>query len=205
MQRQKGDDEMKILQRFLMGLGTVLLLALSLQLVAPKAVHAVVSTLVTVANTATNPVASRNVDNPATYPFSANLCINVNSFCDPSLSQVFVVPAATSTGVQVKRLVLQGVSGDCQGDPATTALLDGIQISSFAPEDTINPPSGPYRFIRSRRLLARPPASVISRSPGRYSSTRPPETPCIPTYGLVLQPRFGRAPCSVEFTFPAIW
>jgi hypothetical protein len=47
---------MKILQRFLMGLGTVLLLALSLQLVAPKAVHAVVSTLVTVANTASNPI-----------------------------------------------------------------------------------------------------------------------------------------------------
>ncbi len=148
---------MKILQRFLMGFGTVLLLALSLQLVAPKAVHAVVSTLVTVANTAANPVVSRNVDNPATYPFSANLCINVNSFCDPSLSQVFVVPATTSTGVPVKRLVLQGASGDCQGDPATIALLDGIQISSFAPEDTINPPSGPYRFYQI--------ASIIGTSP----------------------------------------
>jgi hypothetical protein len=146
---------MKILQRFLIGIGTVLLLALSLQLVAPKAVHAVVSTLVTLANTSANPVASRNVDNAATYPFSANLCINVNSFCDPSLSQVFVVPATTSTGGPVKRLVLQGASGNCQGDPATIALLDGIQISSFAPEDTINPPSGPYRFyqIASRRIL----------------------------------------------------
>jgi hypothetical protein len=51
-----------------MGLGTVLLLALSLQLVAPKAVHAVVSTLVTVANTSSNPVPSTNVkDSAANY------------------------------------------------------------------------------------------------------------------------------------------
>jgi hypothetical protein len=39
-----------------MGLGTLLVLAATLQLFAPKAVHAVVSTLVTVANTAANPV-----------------------------------------------------------------------------------------------------------------------------------------------------
>jgi hypothetical protein len=47
---------MKMLRRFLIGLGTVLLLAVSLQIFAPKAVRAVVTTLVTVANTPANPV-----------------------------------------------------------------------------------------------------------------------------------------------------
>ena len=47
---------MKTLQRFLMGLGSLLLLAVALQLFVPKAAHAVVSTLVTVANTPSNPV-----------------------------------------------------------------------------------------------------------------------------------------------------
>jgi hypothetical protein len=149
---------MKILQRFLLTLGTILLLALSLQLVAPKAVHAVVSTLVTVANTAANPVASRNVDNPATYPFSANLCIAINGgVCDPSLSQVFVVPANTSTGVAVKRLVLQGVSGDCQGDPATIGLTDGVQISSFAPPDNVNPTSPIFHAYQISSVLGTSP------------------------------------------------
>jgi hypothetical protein len=45
----------------LIGLGTVLLLAVSLQLFAPKAVHAVVSTLVTIANSTSNPVPTQQV------------------------------------------------------------------------------------------------------------------------------------------------
>jgi hypothetical protein len=147
---------MKLFKRFLMGLGTVLLLALSLQLFAPQAVHAVVSTLVTIANTSSNPVLSRNVDNPATYPFSANLCIAVNSTdCDASTPQFFVVPSYTSTGVPIKRLVLQGVSGRCQGDPTTIGLLDGVQIASFAPPDNINNPSSPspYRPYQNASVL----------------------------------------------------
>ncbi len=145
---------MKILPRLLMGLGTVLLLALTLQLFAPKMVYGVVSTLVTVANSAANPVASRNVDNPATYPFSANLCIGFNrGHCDPSTPQIFVVPANTSTGLPVKRLVLQGVSDSCQGDPASIALLDGVQIDSFAPPDTINPSSPVFRTYQNALVL----------------------------------------------------
>jgi hypothetical protein len=47
---------MRLLQRFMMGLGTALLIAVSLPLLAPKAVHAVVSAFVTIANTTANPV-----------------------------------------------------------------------------------------------------------------------------------------------------
>jgi hypothetical protein len=65
---------MKLLERFLMGLGTVLLLAISLQLVAPKAVRAVVSTLVTVANTAANPVPTQQAI--PTKPFFDRLVLS---------------------------------------------------------------------------------------------------------------------------------
>jgi hypothetical protein len=45
-----------ILKKITMGLGSIILAALLLALTAPKTVHAVVSALVTVANTAANPV-----------------------------------------------------------------------------------------------------------------------------------------------------
>ncbi len=197
---------MKILPRLLWGLGTVLLLALTLQLCAPPAVHAVVSTLVTVANTAANPVGSRNVDNPATYPYSANLCIGFNGgHCDPSTPQVFVVPANTSTGLPVKRLVLQAVSGSCQGDPATIALLDGVQINSFAPPDTINPSSRVFHTYQSALVFGTSRLSGDFPSLARFTFTRPPETPCIPTYSTVLKPSSRRGLCSARYSSPATW
>jgi hypothetical protein len=68
---------MKTFKRFLMGLGTVLLLAVSLQLFAPKAVHAIVSTLVTVANTSANPVPTQPAM-PA-KPFFGRLALSSGS------------------------------------------------------------------------------------------------------------------------------
>src|SRR5277367_6200587 len=65
---------MKVLQRFLMGFGSLLLLAVSVQLFAPKAVHAVVSTLITVANTTSNPVPSQQVI--PSQPFFARLSLS---------------------------------------------------------------------------------------------------------------------------------
>ncbi len=99
---------MKFLQRFLMGLGTILLLALALQLVAPKAVHAVVSTLVTVANTATNPVPVHSVDSPAPLQtfevVQACAATNVGDLCSSSLLDVPLGMTA----------VVQDVSGLCE-------------------------------------------------------------------------------------------
>jgi hypothetical protein len=65
---------MKVLQRFLMGFGSLLVFAVSLQLFAPKAVHAVVSTLITVANTTSNPVPSQQVI--PSQPFFARLALS---------------------------------------------------------------------------------------------------------------------------------
>jgi hypothetical protein len=144
---------MKIFKRFLMGIGTVVLLALSLQLVAPKAVHAVVSTLVTIANTPANPVPIRDVADPTNFPYSAELCAEANvGSCDPSLSQAFVVPSVTSTGNTVKQLVIEYVSGSCTFDTTVPLFLDGVYLVSANPNDTNNPsspdqPTGQFVFV----------------------------------------------------------
>lgn len=98
---------MKLFKRFLMGLGTVLLLALSLQLVAPKAVHAVVSTLVTVANTAANPVPTHSVDSPPLLQtFSAVASCNVSGLDQTCHGNLLTVPLGMTA-------VVTDVSGVC--------------------------------------------------------------------------------------------
>jgi hypothetical protein len=143
---------MKIFKRFLMGIGTVVLLALSLQLVAPKAVHAVVSTLVTVANTPTNPVPTREVDNPADYPFSAPLCFGSSDFCGGAQAVVYV-PTVTTTGLPIKRLVIETVTGTCYDSLGEFGELAGLGI-------VVYPPS-PDNVGSSQGDIAQLPASQV--------------------------------------------
>jgi hypothetical protein len=104
---------MKVIQRLLMGLGAVLLLALALQLVAPKAAHAVVSTLVTIANTAANPVITQAGDNHARTAIALQCVVfgdlgEFNAGCGLGTglpgAGAFQVPAG-------QRLVIDQVSG----------------------------------------------------------------------------------------------
>jgi hypothetical protein len=130
---------MKILQRFLMGLGTVLLVALALQLVAPKAVHAVVSTLVTVANTAANPVPI-DADADARNTVVLYSIPNVNSFASLEANQFFDSvtgnPYVVPTG---KRLVVDDVSAEVltsAANPPSLSLFVGLTADGppdFAP------------------------------------------------------------------------
>jgi hypothetical protein len=61
----------KWLRKALIGIGGLAVLAVLMTLAAPKAVHAIVSTLVTVSNTAANPVPTREVI--PSQPFFATL------------------------------------------------------------------------------------------------------------------------------------
>src|ERR1035437_9351622 len=103
---------MKILQRFLMGLGTVLLFALSLQLIAPRAVHAVVSTLVTVANTAANPVITQAADNPARTAVALQ-CLAIGTTGNEQTGCALTT-GQTSTPFEIpagQRLVIEYING----------------------------------------------------------------------------------------------
>jgi|SRR5579872_2521761 len=89
---------MNVLRRISMAIGGTVVVALVIGLAAPKTVHAVVSALVTVANTSANPVPVSNVNAPALEAYQ--------DFCRANLStgtgdcNFQTVPAG-------KRLVIQ--------------------------------------------------------------------------------------------------
>jgi hypothetical protein len=114
---------MKFLQRCVMGLGTVLLLAVSLQLFVPKAVHAVVTALVTVANTAANPVpVDTSADGRASIALVSSQQLNAPTisglqvFENVSDLSTFVVPAG-------KRFMIDQVSAQVQSQPGGQPLV----------------------------------------------------------------------------------
>lgn len=72
---------MNIVRRIVVGLAGVIVVALAIELAAPKAVHAIVSTLVTVANTSSNPVPTVAVDTRSVNVVNAAVPVtgNVNA------------------------------------------------------------------------------------------------------------------------------
>jgi hypothetical protein len=98
-----------------------------------------------VSNTSSNPILTRDIDNPAANAFSKNLCINSGTgftcgplgSSTPALPSSFTVPAITSTGAVVKRLLIQFVSGDCVGSARTTeVILEARPASDISLSDT---------------------------------------------------------------------
>jgi hypothetical protein len=105
-------------------------------------VAAVGSTPVRVVNPANDPALTRDVDNPATRPFAKRLCLSTAPAapCNtavPALSDSFSVPATTSAGETVKRLVIEHVSGICIGSARTTE----VDLTAANGART-NPPTG---------------------------------------------------------------
>lgn len=103
---------MNFLKRLLVGVGGFALAAMLLAMLAPKAAHAVVSTMVTVVNAPSQPVFTVATDNPALQPFqfTAN-----GDFVDFS----FTVPSG-------KTLVMEQVMVACisNGTTLTTFPTD---------------------------------------------------------------------------------
>ncbi len=104
---------MKFVKKLLMGIGAVALAGTLLTLVAPKAVHAAVAALVEVANTPANPVPNADVNAPGEEPLQTVLCNNVGFLSCGTTPSSFVVPATTSDGLGVKRLVIEYVAVTC--------------------------------------------------------------------------------------------
>jgi len=92
---------MQFLKRLLMSLGTMLAAAALLAVVAPKSAHALVATLVQVANTDTNPAVTSDADRATRIPYHST---DYASGAAANFSGFAVVPAGY-------RLVVQQVSG----------------------------------------------------------------------------------------------
>ena len=172
---------MNIQRRIAMAIGGTVVVALVIGLAAPKTVHAVVSALVTVANTSANPVPNRDVDNSANFPFSSEVCIGDANFCQGVTDQ-FTVPAATSSGVPVKRLIIESISGACDDTSGASNFIAGIALNTSAPADSSNSSleiaflpaiqtePGWAMFNGSVHFYASPGASVIEGQSGIHSA-----------------------------------
>jgi len=72
---------MKIAKSLFIGTGSLVLAGFALTLLAPKALHAMVATLVQVANTSSNPAIVSNMDDPGRIPYQSQVAI-VPSTCN---------------------------------------------------------------------------------------------------------------------------
>lgn len=115
---------MNVIRRVVVGLAGVIVVALAMELAAPKAVHALVSTLVTVANTSGNPVPTMAVDTR-----------NVNVVNTPNVN-VNSLPAVQVSGGNINATV----SGTVPVSGSVNATLTGsptVALSGNVP--VVNP------------------------------------------------------------------
>lgn len=111
---------MNVLRKILIGLGSIVVVALVLTLAAPKTVRAVVSTLVTVSNTASNPVPTVSTDASTAFVEQGNCTTFVSNECFASMYTV----AAGQTAV------IDSISGVCETDPGTAIVEFKLQYMS---------------------------------------------------------------------------
>jgi len=110
---------MNLIRKVLTTLGGILLAALLIAALAPKATRGLAAAMVQVVNTPSNPVPYFDVNNPATEPFDASLCASHNAtvfgeeFSCSAGSGAFVVPTTTPDGRAVTRAVIEQASGTC--------------------------------------------------------------------------------------------
>jgi hypothetical protein len=121
---------MNFIRKVLTTLGGILLAALLIAALAPKATRGLAAAMVQIVNTPSNPVPYFDVNNPATEPFDASLCASHNpqvfgdGFSCALGSSSFVVPTITPDGRAVTRAVIEQVSGNC-----ITLQIDFLHLS----------------------------------------------------------------------------
>jgi hypothetical protein len=122
---------MNLVRKAITSLGGIFLAALLITALAPKAAHGIAAALVQVANTSANPVPTVSAD--ANFPFEALLCGDCSS-----RPGSFSVPSVTTTGVPVKRLVIEDVNAQCQFPPTPTPAPGLIVLALPFSADSTN-------------------------------------------------------------------
>ena len=119
---------MNILRKAVTTLGGVFLAALLITALAPRAVRGITATIVEVTNTSANPVPTVSAD--ANFPYEALICVGEECPLPSPGAATFTVPTTTTTGVPVKRLVIEDV------DATNCELMDGAVFVGL-----VQPPS----------------------------------------------------------------
>ncbi|MGB0036112.1 MAG: hypothetical protein WBP79_11615 [Candidatus Acidiferrales bacterium] len=170
---------MKLIKQALAVLGAVIVIAVIVAVVTPKAVRAVVAAAVQVVNTSANPVPTYASETR----FETSVCSvlgtvsTATNLCPPGVN-TFVVPTTTSTGAQVRRLVVDNVSGFCSSFDNPSLFVMTVRLyGQFTPDSV---PNGSTSFVHYIPIVAAPYSYVNSPSaPFPYASH--PETDY--TYG----------------------
>lgn len=126
---------MKFAKSILTGTGAVVLAGLILTLLAPKAVHAVVATAVSVVNTSATPVPVSSINEPGRIPYQAHA---TNAACLGMIACTYTFAIVPNN----HRLVIQQVSGylSFQGTGfAGGTVYVGSSFSPFANFPVVGP------------------------------------------------------------------
>jgi hypothetical protein len=120
-----------IAKRLVTVVGGLTITAFLLMLAAPKTAHAIVSTLVTVANTAANPVPTVATDNPARQAVELQAIVTVvdGEFYDSAYFESFgtTSPYTVPAG---QRLVVESVTGSIGVPSGQTPLATQIYLGN---------------------------------------------------------------------------
>lgn len=119
---------MRFAKRLLMVAGAVSLAGLLSAMIAPKAVHAVVATLVQVTNTPSNPVNTAAADAATAFVEQGNCSAFLSNEC---IANMYTVAAGQTA-------VIDSISGVCETDPGTAVAEFKLQYMS---------PSGSLTFF----------------------------------------------------------
>jgi hypothetical protein len=120
---------MKVAKTLLCGLGGLTCAAFALNMIFPKAAHALTATLVQVVNTRSSPVPNQDVDQPARNPYQSGCTYNITAY-GPAYCSLQPVPANME-------LVVQDISfrvpGGVPQEGRFTTTAGGALQSSFIP------------------------------------------------------------------------
>jgi hypothetical protein len=120
---------MKFVKSILMGTGAVVLAALILTLLAPRAAHAIVATAVSVVNTTANPASVLDADKATRIPYQSSVS---KTTCGEGVTACQFNFAAAPNGY---RLVVENVSAGlvlASGADAPVVTLNNLGISAGA-------------------------------------------------------------------------
>lgn len=133
---------MNVLRRIVVGLAGVVVVALAIELAAPKAVHALVSTLVTVTNTSANPVPVTG-DVNATLTGTPTVNISTPLTIGGNVNATVSNPAGTNGPVPL--VTAEANNPAYQPASIKLAMLSAASTSVTAP--SFLPSGGPFREL----------------------------------------------------------
>ena len=141
---------MRLLKQALGVLGALVVLAVIVELVAPKKARAMQEMLVQITNTGAHPVPTQD----SATRFQADICqvsgpvSTAANYCGGNTGGTFEVPTVTSDGAAVKRLIVDNVSGTCSSFNNAALFVKEIRIfGQFVPDSVPNGDTKPAHLV----------------------------------------------------------